>query len=359
MKTNIYVLYGGKSIEHEVSVISASAVLNAIDKKNYKVYPVFITKEGQFVPYGLLEEEIKDSKLLELSTDKSVHKSMAEFISTIKEDENSIVFPVLHGNNGEDGTIQGLLELLNIPYVGSGVLGSAAGMDKVIMSDILAQNNIPQSKYISFKIFDWKTDPEKILDKIETKIKYPYYVKPANSGSSVGISKATTREELKKAIELAFIYDPKIIIEEEVIGREIQVAVLGNENPIASVTGELIMEDSFYDYNTKYINNTTIPVIPARLDKNTEKKLKATAIKVFEVLECSGIARVDIFVTDDNHILVNEINTMPGFTPISMAPVLIEKTDGTTYPQLVEKLLNLALEKHKLKNSFSSTKCTD
>lgn len=358
MKMNLYVLYGGKSMEHEVSVISATSVLNATDKDKYNVYPVFITKEGQWVPFGKLDRKIEDSKELEISTELSITESLGDFIKSINKNEKNIVFPVLHGNNGEDGTMQGLLELIDIPYVGNEVLSSAAGMDKVAMSDIFSSHGIPLPKYTSANIFQWNNDREKTLDIVLENITLPCYVKPANSGSSVGISKATTREELIESMKLSFIYDTKILIQEEVIGREIQTCIIGNDDPKASVTGELIMEDSFYDYETKYINNTTIPVIPARLEDDVRERLKEIALKSYRSLDCRGIARIDIFVTDNNEILVNEINTMPGFTPISMAPVLWEKTDGTTYPQLVEILIGYALERYEQKKTLSSTKIT-
>lgn len=358
MNMNMYVLYGGKSMEHEVSVISATSVLNAMDKDKYNVYPIFITKEGQWCPFGKLDREIKDSSELELTTDLSVTESLGEFIKSIDLNKENIVFPVLHGNNGEDGTVQGLLELIDIPYVGNEVLSSSAGMDKVIMSDVFSSHKIPLPKYTSINSFQWKNNQDKAIDYILSQVDLPAYVKPANSGSSVGISRAKNKEELIASIELSFIYDTKILVQEEVIGREIQTCIIGNDDPKASVSGELIMEDSFYDYETKYINNTTIPVIPARLDDDIRDNLRDIALKSYKALDCKGIVRIDIFVTDDNKILVNEINTLPGFTPISMAPVLWEKTDGTTYPQLVEILIQYGLERYRQKKTLSSVKIT-
>ncbi len=358
MKRNLYVLYGGKSMEHEVSIISATSVLNATDKEKYNVYPVFITKEGKWCLFGKLDRKIEQSSELELETELSVTESLGEFIKSIDTNKENIVFPVLHGNNGEDGTVQGLFELIDIPYVGNEVLSSAAGMDKVIMSDILSSHDIPLPKYTSINSFQWNNDKENVVEVVLENVNLPCYVKPANSGSSVGISKATTKEELIESMKLSFIYDTKILIQEEVIGREIQTCIIGNDEPRASVSGELIMEDTFYDYETKYINNTTIPVIPARLNDDVRDNLREIALKSYKALDCRGIVRIDIFVTDENEILVNEINTLPGFTPISMAPVLWEKTDGTTYPQLVEILINYGLERYAQKKTLSSIKIT-
>lgn len=359
MKTNVYVLYGGKSVEHEISIKSATAILNALDRNKYNVYPVFITKKGTWCSLGLLEKEIIDEKELEIDSSNSISQSIGEFlIKDFKHGEKNIIFPALHGTNGEDGTIQGLLELLDVPYVGNEVLSSAAGMDKVIMNDLFEKHNIPQAKYTSLKLHTWKENEEKAYEQVEKEIGYPCYVKPANSGSSVGINKAENREELKEAFKEAFLYDYKIVIEEEIIGREMQTSVVGNDHPKASVPGEFIMERPFFDYNAKYIDGKLIPVIPARLEPEVMDKVRETAVKVFKILNCYGLARVDIFVTDDNKIYVNEINTMPGFTAVSMTPVLWGATDGTTYPQLIEKLIELAFERYEQKKSILSTRCT-
>lgn len=359
MKTNMYVLYGGRSIEHEISIISATAVLNAIDKEAYNVYPVFITKEGKWCPFGKLDRDIKEEGELELSTDKSVSQSMGSFISSIDYDAENIVFPVLHGNNGEDGTIQGLLELIDIPYIGNEVLASSLCMDKVMTSDILKAHNIPQANYTSIKRHLWDDNSEDTLNKILSEIKLPVFVKPANAGSSVGISKATTREELIESINLAFTYDVKLLIQEEVVGKEVETCVIGNNHPLASLSGELEMENAFYDYEAKYIKKAAIPVIPALLDDETSKLVREIALKTYSVLDCRGIARVDIFVTRDNKILINEINTMPGFTSISMAPMLWKETDDSSFKQLVDRLIEYALDRYAEKTSISKVKVTD
>lgn len=358
MKINIYILYGGRSVEHEVSVISAAAVLNAIDKEKYNVYPVFISKEGKWCPFGKLDKNTIEEDEMVLNTDLSVTESMGDFIKSIDYESQNLVFPVLHGNNGEDGTIQGLLELLEIPYVGNEVLSSSLCMDKVMTSDILKAHNIPQSNYTSLKKYQWDQGSDTALTSILSSVKLPVFVKPANAGSSVGISKASTKEELKTSIELAFIYDIKLLIQEEVIGKEVETCVIGNNYPEASLAGELEMEEAFYDYEAKYIKKAAVPIIPAKLSKDTSKRVKEIAISSYRILDCKGIARVDIFVTGDDKILVNEINTMPGFTSISMAPKLWQETDNSTFKDLIDRLIDYGLERYHEKSSISKIKVT-
>lgn len=347
MKTNIYVLCGGKSVEHDISLRSASAIINAIDREKYNVYPIYITNGGVWCNLGLWENKIESPDELRSISSSTVSLSMGEFLTNIlKADEDNLVFPALHGPNGEDGTVQGFLELLNIPYVGNGVLSSSVAMDKVVTKDLLTKYNIPQVKYTSFKVHSWKENEEKSYEEVEKEIGYPCYIKPSNGGSSVGISVARNREELVNSFKEAFLYDSKIIIEAEIVAREMQVSVVGNHNPKASVPGEFIMERPFFDYNAKYIDGKLIPVVPARLTPEITDLVCRTAEKTFKVLNCSGLARVDIFVTDNNEIFVNEINTMPGFTAVSMTPVLWKATDGTTYGELVERLIRLGLERY-------------
>lgn len=357
MMKNIFVLCGGKSVEHEISLKSASAIINAIDKDKYKVYPIFITKEGVWCNLGLMENKINSVEELQRSSTDTVAESIGKFLSNcIKDGEENIIFPALHGTNGEDGTVQGLLELLNLPYVGNEVLSSSVAMDKVVAKDLFAKHSIPQVKYTSIKSYEWKENEEVSYKKVEDEIGYPCYVKPANSGSSVGISIAKDREELKKAVKEAFLYDCKIVIEKELVAREMQISVVGNNNPKASVPGEFIMERPFFDYNAKYIDGKLIPVVPARLEPEVTKKVRETAEDAFRVLNCHGLARVDIFVTDDNEIFVNEVNTMPGFTSVSMTPVLWGATDGTTYEELIEILIQLALERYEEKKQILRTR---
>lgn len=353
MKINVFVLCGGKSVEHEVSLKSASAIINSIDKEKYNVYPVYITNEGLWSNLGLCMDKIKNPEDLKRPLDTTIGLSIGEFLTNVlKENESNLVFPALHGPNGEDGTIQGFLELLDIPYVGNEVLSSALAMDKAVTKDLFSKYNIPQGDYVSIELFNWKEDAEKSYGLVEDKINYPCYVKPANSGSSVGISRVENLEELKKAFKEAFKYDTKIVVEKEIVAREMQISVIGNNYPKASLPGEFIMERAFFDYNAKYIDGKLIPVIPAKLTPEVTEKVREFAVESFKILNCNGLARVDIFVTDENEIFVNEVNTMPGFTPFSMTPVLWEATDGTTYSQLVEKLMELALERYEEKKSI-------
>lgn len=358
MKTNIYVLCGGRSVEHEVSLKSASAILNALDREKYNVYPIFITKEGIWCNLGLLEHKIEDVKQLQRTSTNTISNSIGEFLTNqFKQDERNIIFPALHGKNGEDGTIQGLLELIDVPYVGNEVLSSAVGMDKVVMKDIFKKYSIPQVKYTHIKRNIWEENEELAYEQIEKEIGYPCYVKPANSGSSVGINKADNRVQVIKAVEEAFLYDVKIIVEQEITAREMQLSVVGNEHPKSSVAGEFILERPFFDYNAKYIDGTLIPVVPARLKPEVSDKVREMAVKAFKVLNCYGLARVDIFVNDNDEIYVNEVNTMPGFTSVSMTPVLWGATDGTTYAELVERLIDLAFNRYDQKKSILNSRC--
>lgn len=353
MKKNIYVLYGGKSVEHEVSLLTAFSVIKSLSKEKYNIYPVYITADGVWCSLGLLEKELSDINELRAISSNTVVKSMVEFLlKYFKEGEKNVIFPALHGTNGEDGTIQGLLEVLNVPYVGNGVLSSAVGIDKVIMKDLFAKADIPQVKYIPFLLHEWNNNAELVIKKIEDYINYPCFVKPASLGSSVGINRCGNADELRQGINEAFLYDNKIVVEEEVLGREMQISVIGNDYPESSVVGEFIQERNFMDYDAKYLDGKLIQVIPARLTPQTSEKMREVALDTFKVLNCSGLVRVDYFVTDDNKFYVNEVNTMPGFTSLSMTPVLWEKTDGTNYSQLVEKLIDLAIERHEQKENF-------
>lgn len=357
MITNIFVLCGGKSVEHEVSLKSASAIINAINKEKYNVYPIYITKDGIWCNLGLMEGKVNNPEELKRTSSSTVAFSIGEFLTNnLNDKEKNIVFPALHGSNGEDGTIQGLLELLDLPYVGNEVLSSSVAMDKVVTKDLFSKYNIPQGKYVSVKLNTWKENEGKTYGTIEKEISYPCYVKPANSGSSVGISRVENLEQLVDAFKEAFRYDDKIIVEKEIVAREMQISVVGNENPKASVPGEFIMERPFFDYNAKYIDGKLIPVIPARLKPQVSDQVREIAVKAFKVLNCHGLARVDIFVTDTNEIFVNEVNTLPGFTAVSMTPVLWGATDGTTYEGLIEILIQLALERYNQKKAIVNTR---
>ncbi|WP_043934366.1 D-alanine--D-alanine ligase [Bacillus sp. EB01] len=354
MKTKLGLLYGGKSAEHKVSMQTALAVIKALDVEKFDIYPIYITVDGNWVkgeqllgPVGSIEE-LEFKPLEEASQfDPSIFKGA---------DGNNldVIFPLLHGPNGEDGTVQGLLELLNLPYVGNGVLASAAGMDKVIMKNIFAEAGLGQVDYTSFIRSEWETGREAAYEKVEEKLGYPCFVKPANLGSSVGISKCRNREELDNAFAEAFIFDRKIIVEVGVTAREIEVAVLGNDNPEVSVAGEIVPKKDFYDYKAKYEDGNTALIIPAELGNDKYSRMKDMAVKAFKALDCSGLVRADFFLTENGTVLINEVNTMPGFTPFSMFPLLWKHT-GIEYPELIEKLVNLALERHAEKQTIKYT----
>lgn len=353
MKVDVYVLYGGKSVEHEVSLVTAYSIINALDKEKYNIYPIYITKEGIWCNKGLVKEKISDVEELKDFSSKSILISIAEdFLKKIGTNTRTVIFPALHGTNGEDGTIQGLLELLDVPYVGNGIMASAVGFDKDMMKKLFSKANVPQVKYEILNYQEWLKNEVDSYVKLQEVIGYPCFVKPARLGSSVGINRCENIEELKKAINEAFLYDMKLVIEEEIIGREMQISVIGNENPKSSVVGEFIQERPFMDYSAKYIDGKLISVIPARLSEKIAFEMKKTALKVFKLLNCTGLARIDYFVKDKDEFFVNEINTMPGFTNSSMTPALWEKTDGTSYSELIEKLIEYAFENHEKKRTL-------
>lgn len=380
-KIRVGLLFGGKSGEHDVSLQTAQAVINALDHSKYEVQPFYITKEGQWKPGPALNGPIEDIKLLTGSegateaaakdTDLASNPGIAslfsqsanagkELTASNKDSGRSsaaldVVFPLLHGTFGEDGTVQGLLEMANLPYVGGGVLASAVGMDKVMMKKLFAQAGLPQCVFRYFKKSQWQKDQAYFLMEIEVAVGYPCFVKPANLGSSVGVSKANNREELLQAVDEAFRYDLKVIVEEFVNGREIEISVLGNDEPEASVPGEVVSSNDFYDYKAKYIDGNSAMIIPAEVPEETANQLQELAISAFQAIEGSGLARVDFFVgKEDGKILLNEINTMPGFTPFSMYP-LLWKESGKPYKELLDDLITLAFERHRERNSLQYT----
>lgn len=355
-KTKLAVLFGGRSGEHEVSLHSANSVLQALNKEKYEIIPIKITKEGKWYELDSFnthsENYLHEITILADPTEQSLIKLMQKKSGEtyIKKEKVDVVFPVLHGTYGEDGTLQGLLEMANIPYVGGGVAASSVGMDKAMMKAMFAEHNLPQGKYLVFLRNEWEEDQVSIVNRIADSLGYPVFVKPANMGSSVGISKAKNANELVKAIDLACLYDRKVVVEENIEGREIEVAVLGNANPEASVAGEIIPCNEFYDYNAKYINEASELRIPAPLDDVTMSEIRSLAIKAFKAVDCAGLARVDFFLTKETkEILINEINTLPGFTKISMYPKMWDAT-GIPYENLLDRLIELALERHKDKN---------
>jgi D-alanine-D-alanine ligase len=392
-KLRVGILFGGRSGEHEVSLLSAASVLNAIDKSKYDVVPIGITKEGHWLTAEhaerLLQGKHGESRHLRagdpeetpgaavLAQGEAVivppepaHREAG--LAPLQTDGGSlrrtsdrainvdVIFPVLHGTFGEDGTIQGLLELADIAYVGAGVLGSAAGMDKDVMKSLFRSAGLPIVKHVTVLRSRWESEPRKVQKLIESKLKYPVFVKPANLGSSVGISKAHDRKELGPAIDEAARFDRKIVIEEGVGGkkrkaREIECSVLGNDDPKASVAGEIVPCKEFYDYDAKYLDEGSELVIPAKITKSEMKKVQSLAVAAFKAVECSGLARVDFLMEPKSRkIYVNEINTMPGFTAISMYPKLWAAS-GVSYRELIDRLIKLGMERHedKKRNQYS------
>ncbi|MHB8157042.1 MAG: D-alanine--D-alanine ligase family protein [Desulfocucumaceae bacterium] len=359
MKKRVFVLFGGRSGEHEVSLKSAASVMEALDREKYEVIPVAISSQGTWLrgltPGQLMENPELAGETVFLPADPGYGRLVALGEGAARsEDSIDVVIPVLHGTYGEDGTVQGLLELANIPYVGSGVLGSSLGMDKVLMKTVLAYHGIPQPKFLSClrKELD---SPEKVTSAVESELGYPCFIKPANLGSSVGISKAHNRDELLEGLRLASQYDRKIIIEEFIDAREVEVSVLGNDFPTASLPGEITPLKEFYDYESKYVDGMAQLKIPAELPAATVASLQEMAIKVFKVLDCAGMSRVDFFLNNSTgSVMVNEINTIPGFTHLSMYPKLWEAT-GIPYRELLDRLINLALERHGEKNKLKTS----
>lgn len=359
-KLKIGILFGGRSAEHEVSLVSAASIIQSLDKNKYDILPIGISKEGRWlsVPNSLqlLKERAPIDSFPEHLLLPDPRKQSLVNISgaSISSQEVDVIFPVIHGTFGEDGTIQGLFELADIPYVGAGVLGSAVGMDKVISKQLLQHAKIPVAKGVWFLYSDFTKDPRKYIGDIERQLKYPCFVKPPNQGSSVGISKAHDRKELVRAIDLAGGYDRKILVEQAVKKpREIELSVLGNNEPEVSLPGEIIPSNEFYDYDAKYVDGKSVARIPAELPKALVKKIQATAIRAFQVLECTGMARVDFLVQKSGKYYLNEINTIPGFTSISMYPKLWEAS-GVPYPALLDRLIHLALELHAQKKNLKT-----
>lgn len=340
----IFMIYGGKSAEHDISIISAYHIMQEIYYDYYEVLPIYVSADGEWRKGKLIEKKEEIPTLSEL---RKIQGNPFDFQEL--KSENSIAFPILHGPNGEDGTIQGLFEIMNVPYIGSGVLASAAGMDKIISKTLFKDAGIPIVPYQVVTPSDWETSPDEVLSNIIEELAYPLYVKPANLGSSVGISEVNDIEELKAGIELAFSYDHRVLVEKGIKGTEMEVAVLGNEDIHTSVIGALIKEVSFYDYDSKYITKDVKLEIPAKLPKDISKKIRHYAAKAFMAIDGNGLSRVDFFVTEDYDIYINEINTFPGFTPISMYPKLWEET-GLVYGDLIEELIQLGIQRHKAVN---------
>jgi D-alanine-D-alanine ligase len=390
-KLRVGVLFGGRSGEHEVSLLSAASVLKAIDRSKYEVVPIGITKEGRWLAATESERLLTGDTVPSPSELRAGDPQATPSAAVLRKGEEVIVppvpgeqdtaalmpleqsgahhghaievdvlFPVLHGTFGEDGTIQGLFELADIAYVGAGVLGSSAGMDKDVMKKLFAAAKLPITKHVTVLRSEWEASPRKVITQIEGKLKYPLFVKPANLGSSVGISKAHDTDELKAALTEAARFDRKLVIEQGVGGkrnkaREIEIAVLGNDDPKASIAGEIVPIKEFYDYEAKYIDAGSELHIPAKISNKQLKEMQELAIAAFRAVDCSGLARVDFLMDPKTEkIYLNEINTMPGFTSISMYPKLWAAS-GIEYPDLIDRLIQLALDRHadKKRNQYS------
>jgi len=360
-KIRVGLIFGGRSGEHEVSLASSNSVMTHLDPEKYEIVPLGITKEGSWL-LGT-----KPSQLIAAAQEAATAGQAAPLTTAVTltgdptirqlipvqggsdlggQGALDVIFPVLHGTYGEDGSLQGLLDMANIPYVGCGVLGAALGMDKEKMKMIFQAVGLPIVDYLVFRRNEWERAQEQMLDDVERRVGYPNFVKPANLGSSVGINKAHNRQELAEAIRVAAEYDRKIVVEHGINCREFEVAVLGNDEPLASVVGEIVSSNEFYDYRAKYIDGKSRAIIPADIPQDSAEEIRRQAVKAFAALDLNGLARVDFFMErETGQVYINEVNTMPGFTEISMYPKLWEAS-GLPYPQLLNRLIELAIERH-------------
>jgi D-alanine-D-alanine ligase len=351
-RLRVGVLFGGRSGEHEVSLVSAASIIRGLDPQKYEAVPIGITKEGHWLigagAQKMLPEVLRTGQRVVMSADPT-ESALMPLDGSPRGQKLDVVFPVIHGTFGEDGTMQGLLELAGLPFVGAGVLGSAIGMDKDVAKKLMQVAGIPVVPWIAVQRADWERQPKEIRRAIEKKFKYPVFVKPATLGSSVGMTKVHSRAELGPALDLAAEFAMKIMVERAVSAREIEVSVLGNHDPRASIPGEIVPHREFYDYAAKYLEEGTKLLIPAKLTKSEVKKVQAMAVTAFRALELSGMARVDFFIEKrGGNIFLNEVNTIPGFTSISMYPKLWE-ANGIPFRELISKLIDLALEQHREK----------
>ncbi|MBN1656758.1 MAG: D-alanine--D-alanine ligase [Anaerolineae bacterium] len=367
-KIKVGLIFGGRSGEHEISLLSARGVLNAIDRAKYEVIPIGITREGTWLASSDPLEALASGDPLEAlasgDTDQShpvallaepsprglmciEEREEEQALRVVRLSEIEVAFPILHGPYGEDGTVQGLLELAGIPYVGAGVTASAVGMDKAIFKDVMRAHGLPIVRHLTIKRKAWDRDPDGIVEQIESKIGYNCFVKPANLGSSVGISKAHNRAELVAALNDAAQYDRKLIVEVAVDAREIEVSVLGNDEPIASMPAEIVPSNEFYDYAAKYLDGESQVLVPAPLPASVAAEVRRLAIAAYLAIDCAGMARADFLLDRQTGALyVNEVNTIPGFTPISAYPKMWE-VSGISYTELIDQLIQLALERHE------------
>ena len=351
-KLSVCVLFGGISPEHEVSLRSAESVLNNMDPEKYNIFPVGITKDGDWVLYNSTDYsklptgewlENPENRRAAISPVRGQGLLSFEGDCVVRE-RIDVVFPVLHGENGEDGAMQGLLQMAGIPYVGPHVSASAVAMDKTLTKLVVDQAGVVQAAWQLVRNRDLDNHMDTILERLEEKFAYPMFVKPAGTGSSVGVSKAADRDALRRALLAAGTYDEKILVEEFIHGREVEVAVMGNDSPVASECGEIDSGAEFYDYDAKYVTDTSVAYIPARISEDVAEQVRDAAVKVYRAVGCQGLSRVDFFVTyEEERVVFNEINTLPGFTSISMFPKLFHAS-GIPYPELIDQLLQLALE---------------
>jgi len=349
-KIKIAILFGGRSAEHEVSLTSACAIYNNLDKDKYKIVCLYINRQG-------LWKKVKSPQHSLSTLNKGQFSSFLPWAKNPLEQalEADIYFPILHGPYGEDGTIQGFLEMADVPYVGAGVLASALGMDKAIAKVLFQARQLPLVKYMVVYDSDWKKESKTILAKIEKEFSLPFFVKPAKLGSSVGITKVNSSTQMEAAIKEAFRYDRKILIEEGIIGREIECSVLGNDEPQASLPGEIIPFRDFYDYQDKYVEGKTSFAIPAKLPSSMVDKIQKISIEAYRAIDCAGMARVDFFIEKKTErIILNEINTIPGFTEISMYPKLWE-VSGLSFSRLLDRLIELGFDYHQKKKNLRKT----
>jgi len=352
-RLRVGVIFGGRSGEHEVSLVSAASVIRALDPEKYEAVPIGIAKDGRWFigtpAQKMLPDVLRQGHRVMLSADPSVGALLPLEERAAGSQRVDVIFPVLHGTFGEDGTVQGLLDLSGLPYVGSGVIGSAVGMDKDMAKRLFLQAGLPVGEFLAILRSEWESGRERVLKAVAKKFRFPLFVKPATLGSSVGMTKVHKRGELPAALDLAAEFAQKILVERNIRGREIEVAVLGNDEPKASVPGEIIPHREFYDYTAKYLEEGTRLEIPAKLPKAQVSRFQDYAVRAFRCLECRGMARVDFFLEKPSgRIYLNEINTIPGFTSISMYPKLWEAS-GISYRELIDRLIQLALAEHREK----------
>ncbi|HXI14408.1 MAG TPA: D-alanine--D-alanine ligase family protein [Thermoanaerobaculia bacterium] len=338
-KTRVALLFGGRSAEHDVSILSARSIFEATPKQRFDVTPICVARDGKFIGPD------SSAKVLATGEKSATGEKGFSFEQWSQKESIDVVFPIIHGTYGEDGSLQGYLEILGIPYVGSGVTGSAVGMDKWQMKYAFASAKLPMVEHVQIALSDWKSDSERISRTVANSLRLPYFVKPANAGSSVGVSKVKSDSELTDAINKAFRFDDKVLVERGIDAREIEVSVLGNDTPEASLPGEIVAGAEFYNYEDKYIDNKSSLVIPAKLSKARIEEIRRLAIEGYKAIGASGFARVDFFLErGTDRLYLNEINTLPGFTSISMYPKLWEATE-LRYSKLIERLIDLGIER--------------